>query len=116
MQAYSDYAYLLIIPILFIGSLFLLNLLLAVINASFTETTQLQRERDELLKANSKIIKKKSVSGEDAFGEDEIPDQIGINEYWVAKRVARKLLALLKLAKERDKLKKKSEGMFGVEE
>ena len=45
-----------------------------------TEHTKKSVEkRDELLKANSKIIKKKSVSEEDAFGEDEIPDQIGIN-------------------------------------
>ncbi len=55
------------------------------------------------------IIKKKpSSSGEDAFDEDEVPTEIGLNEYWVAKRVAVKWISILRKAQDREKLLKKS--------
>ena len=63
------------------------------------------------------IIKKKpSSSGEDAFDEDEVPTQIGLNEYWVAKRGAVKWISILRKAQDREKLLKKSQGFFGPDD
>lgn len=61
-----------------------------------------------------KQIKKRPLT-EDGFNDDEAPDQIGINQYWIAQRSAKKMLVLLRAAQERKKAKAKTEGLFGAE-
>ena len=85
------------IPCAYIGGYFLLNLLLAVINSSFGTSNAIQQKKlAEEREKNKK--KKKPVVGEDwkdpNSGEPII--EIGINEYFIAKRAAKKLIARLR--------------------
>ena len=63
-----------------------------------------------------KIIKKAPIE-DDKFGDDDgVPDQIGINQYWVAQRASRKLIVKMKAAMEKKKALAKAEGLFGTNE
>lgn len=62
-----------------------------------------------------KLIRKKPIDEDNFIDDDGPPDQIGINQYWVAQRASKKMLATLKAAMERKKALAKAEGLFGLE-
>jgi hypothetical protein len=87
-QSYNDVAFILFLPMVFIGAFFLINLLLAVINSSFSETHAEQQQKINAQKAKMKAKKKVNKDDDMAFDESEPINEIGITQYWIAKRVA----------------------------
>lgn len=114
-KSYSNLSFILFLPIVFIGAFFLVNLTLAVINSSFSVTHKAQVAKTAALKAKMKMMKKRPLTEEGINLDDGPPDQIGINQIWVAQRAAKKMIALLRVAQERKKAKAKTEGIFGTE-
>lgn len=78
-QSFSPIAIILFLPMVFIGAFFLINLLLAVINSSFSETHSEQQKKIEAQKAKLKTKKKVSPDDDMAFDESEPIDEIGIS-------------------------------------
>ena len=88
----KTYAYIIFVyflSIVFLGAFFLINLTLAVINASFTKSQK---------SGNSS-----SHTNDDAeeIGEIEIKDEkihtLGISQFFIAKRAAKKMIEFLRL-------------------
>ena len=78
-QSFSPIAIILFLPMVFIGAFFLINLLLAVINSSFSETHSEQQKKIEAQKAKLKTKKKVSPDDDMAFDESEPIEEIGIS-------------------------------------
>ena len=78
----------------FIGAFFLINLTLAVINASFTKSQQAnkdaEKEHKEHLLANNPENEGDELD-QDEKNMDKL-GEIGINEFFVAKRAARRMI------------------------
>lgn len=71
-----------------IGAFFLINLLLAVINSSFSTTHRIEQEKLAILKEKQKLNKVKKID-EDNFDENDHKDKIGISNYWIGRRAAK---------------------------
>ena len=56
-MAYTYYAFLFFVPMVFIGAFFLLNLLLAVINSKFAEAMKENEESKKRMEAESRQFK-----------------------------------------------------------
>ena len=56
-MAYTYYSFFFFVPMVFIGAFFLLNLTLAVINSSFSETMRKHEEEQALKKEASRQFK-----------------------------------------------------------
>jgi len=91
-KSYTDFSFILFLPIVFIGALMLINLLLAVINSSFSVTHKEQQMKMAALKEKNKI-KKKVVADDMNFDDSEPVDEIGIAQYWITKRVAHRMIS-----------------------
>ena len=94
---YSYAVFIYFVPLVFIGAFFLLNLTLAVINSSFSETSKKikAKKQKELEEANAfKNMGKQNDDAADQMGEDAAEvdvTNIGVAEFYIAKRAARKL-------------------------
>ena len=92
MKAFNQLSYIIFLPMVFIGAFFLINLLLAVINSSFSNSSAEQQKKLEEARAKAKKLRKRSRSADDLtmpVPSDEFNiAEIGINEYWIAKKVA----------------------------
>ena len=90
----------------FIGAFFLLNLTLAVINSSFSETMRKHEEAKAKEKEQSRQFKVQKEE-EDQDGVDKgghmlaTGNDIGIAEFYVAKRAAKKMVEWYFIEKER---------------
>jgi hypothetical protein len=100
-------------PIVFIGAFFLCNLLLAVINSSFSVAHKAQQMKLAAIKAKAKLLRKAPLS-EDHFNDDEPIDQIGVTQYWIAQRAAKQMIPILRAAQERKKAEAKKDSIFSV--
>lgn len=95
-MSFTDFAFILFLPMVFIGAFFLVNLLLAVINSSFSiKNKELQRKIQA--EKEQKKQKKKAVVTEDemmkrVLNEDDDNTDIGIQQYWISKRVAHRMI------------------------
>jgi len=100
----------------FIGAFFLLNLTLAVINSSFSRMNEkYQKQAAEEKERKKKLIKQETKNDdEDDQILPPIPDeeennqqmfrvQIGLHEYFVAKRAIKKMIDFYRLRKEERK-------------
>lgn len=89
------------IPMAYLGAYFFLNLLLAVINSSFSSSNAVVQAK---LKADIEKSKrkKKPVPGEDwkDVNDGEPIMEIGVTEFFIAKRVARKMIEKLRARQE----------------
>ncbi len=72
----------------FIGAFFLLNLLLAVVNSSFSVKNAELQHKLKIEKAKNRTRRRKPVGDEDFLDESEPILEIGIKEYWITKRAA----------------------------
>lgn len=72
-QAYTNYVFIIFIPMVFVGAFFLVNLLLAVINTSFSNTHKVLQAKNAAEKARRRK-KKKVVVDEDNFDEAAAAD------------------------------------------
>ena len=97
-MSYSDLAFILFLPIVFLGAFFLLNLTLAVINSSFNRTHKAFQEKEaaarELARKN-RVKRARSDETERVIGDEPVPE-IGVSEYFIAKRAARKMIEFYK--------------------
>jgi len=82
----------------FLGAFFLLNLTLAVINSSFNRTHKKFQEeeaaRREAARRN-RVKKSRSDDTERVIGDEPVPE-IGVAEFFIAKRAARKMMDFLR--------------------
>lgn len=77
-QSFSAFAIILFLPVVFIGAFFLINLLLAVINSSFSKTNGELLKKMAIEKEKTRVKKKKVVTDDMAFDDSEPLDEIGI--------------------------------------
>lgn len=80
----------------FIGAFFLINLLLAVINSSFSNTNKEQQEKAKKEAEKSKSKKKVVRTDESAFNEEDLLNEVGIAQYGITKRVALRMITRLR--------------------
>lgn len=85
------------IPMAYLGGYFFLNLLLAVINSSFSSSNAIQQAK---LKADIEKArtKKKPVLDDDwkDVNDGEPIMEVGVDEFFISKRVARRLIEKLR--------------------
>ena len=83
----------------FIGAFFLMNLTLAVINASFTrsqnEMKQQEREKRRFEDVGSPN-QQDDNNGADSVMKTRPVEEIGVSEFFIAKRAARKMIEFLR--------------------
>lgn len=72
-MSYSDFSFILFLPVVFIGAFFLVNLTLAVINSSFSVTHKAQQIKIAAQKAKLKLVRKKPID-EDNNDDEGPPD------------------------------------------
>mmetsp|Transcript_115066 Transcript_115066/g.159627 ORF Transcript_115066/g.159627 Transcript_115066/m.159627 type:complete len:106 (+) Transcript_115066:1786-2103(+) len=101
-QTYTYYIFLFFLPLVFLGAFFLLNLTLAVINTQFSRTHNAAKEAEAKAKALAKKRRTKNEDEIELMLEDSAqkPDEIGISEFIIAKRAAKKMIRFYKLRKE----------------
>ena len=104
-KVYTPYVFFFFMPMVFIGAFFLLNLLLAVINSSYSEAQAKIKAAKEKLRqdqealAMSAGIKKDNDKGEDDENDEDAAKKsknISVQAFFVAKRAAYKLKAYWK--------------------
>ena len=113
-QVYTRFVFLFFFLLVFIGAFFLLNLTLAVINSAFTENQKAFRLQKEKEEAERNQFKVKKTSDEAIM--DDLKDQgvdqaeMGLAEFVIAQRTARKMKAWYKIkSEERDRKKMAAE-------
>ena len=96
-MTYAHIIFVYFLSIVFLGAFFLINLTLAVINASFTKS---QKEVNDT--KGDKDKKEENNKVELAIGEIEIQeeDSLGISQFFIAKRAARKMKEFVKLRRD----------------
>lgn len=71
-QTYTNFAFLLFLPMVFIGAFFLINLLLAVINSSFSTSNKEQQAKLAIEREKKKSKKRVVRTDESAFDDEEL--------------------------------------------
>lgn len=85
------------IPMAYLGGYFFLNLLLAVINSSFSSSNAIQQAK--LIAEREKAKKKKKPVLDDDWkdvNDGEPVMEVGVTEFFIAKRVAKKMMEKLR--------------------
>ena len=113
-QGFTLYVLYYFFMVVLLGAYFLLNLTLAVINTSFGSTHEYYKHLADVAKEKARKNKlRASTQSEDAFIEfdpdDWINKEIGINEFFIAKRAAKKMQEFTKIKKEERILREKEE-------
>jgi len=85
------------IPMAYLGGYFFLNLLLAVINSSFSSSNAVQQAKLAAEREKAKR-KKKPVKDDDwkDINDGEPIMEVGVTEFFIGKRVAKKMLEKLR--------------------
>lgn len=113
-KTYTPYIFVYFISMVFIGAFFLMNLTLAVINASFTKSQNAAKAEDEA-KDNDKADKNDNTEDanlddiEEALEQAEGYGEIGISEFFIAKRAARRMIEFLRMKQREKELKRLDE-------
>lgn len=98
-HASTSFVFLFYVPLVLIGAFFLLNLTLAVINSSFTDTHRKhsENEKEELIKA-----KGSPVVGDQFALEEELKNmnEVTVSQYVIAKQCAKNMVAFLRKRQE----------------
>ena len=101
-KAYTPWTILFFVPMVFIGAFFLLNLTLAVIQSSYSETqtakkAQLEKQKKEAEEmANGATSKQPDDDLDDDDDKATKKASIGVATFFVAKRAAKKLITYWK--------------------
>lgn len=95
-KVYTGLVFFFFVPLVFIGAFFLLNLTLAVINSSYSETIKkIKAEKQRILDEQNQFKTRPKTDDEnfeDDAGKSAVAhDNIGVGDFFVAKRAAKKL-------------------------
>jgi len=100
-QVSSFWSFIFFLPIIFIGSFFLLNLTLAVINSKFNDA---HKEKSKEKGMHKSKLRKKQM--EKAIQKESKTTENNFRRYFIAKRVAKRMVETLR--KRQDERKGKS--------
>lgn len=100
-MAFTDASVMIFLPMVFIGAFFLLNLLLAVVNSSFSVKNAELQHKLKIEKEKNRT-RKKPVRNEDFLDESEPILEIGVKEYWITKRATHQMILFLRKAQARN--------------
>ncbi len=97
-QAYTPLVFFYFVALVFIGAFFFLNLTLAVINSSYSEAqARIKAQKEKLRIEQNQIRGKKSKTEDEDYGTQNASTaqkgQLGVTEFFIAKRAAKKLKA-----------------------
>lgn len=112
-KTFTTIIFVLFLPIVFLGAFFLLNLTLAVINSSFGRTHKHYQELEMIAKekARKDKLRKKNEEVEVIIDDDEEGEkahEIGVQEFFIAKRASKKMFEFVKIKRE-ERIKREEE-------